>query len=97
MGHHHADVPTVFQVQISTPSVEQTRYVLNGCVLASRPNVVEIPALPFQFVAQGAGRVAVDQPRRIADYHIHFALGDGYRAHQIASVVGPDVIAALGV
>ena len=97
VGHHHADHTAVLQVQVDAAGKEQPSHVLMGGVSATCPDSVGTSALPLQLRSQGADGLVVVQPRRVADDCVDLAAGQGHRPHQIAGVVGPDVVAALGV
>ena len=60
-------------------------------------NAVDILALPLQLRAQSVGRVAVDEPGRVADDYVDLGLAEGDGADEVAGVVGPDVVTPLGV
>ena len=94
MGHYHSDDAAVFQVQVNAAGVEQAGHILVGGVASALPDAVQRFALPFQFLAQDGGGVAVVEPGRVADDDVHFGAAQGHRAHQVAGVVGPDVVAA---
>ena len=97
MRQHHADHAATLQVQVGAAREEQPGHVLIAGVPAAGPDVVDVLALLLQRRPQRAGRFVVVQPRWIADHHVHLAVGQGHRPHQIPAVVRPDVVAALGV
>ena len=96
MGHYHADDAAV-------PSGRGRR---NGQkivpqrpgwsrVSAALPDAVEVLALSLQLRPQGAGGLVVVEPGGVADDHVDLTAGEGDGAHEVAGVVGPDVVAAL--
>ena len=83
------------QVQIDAAGEEQPRHVLVRGVPGAGPDAVDVPALTPQLRPQRVRRLVVVQPGRVAHNHVHLAAGERDGAHEVARVVGPDVVTPL--
>ena len=93
MGQHHPDDAAVFQVQVHAAGVEQLRHILVAGVAPAGPDAVVGFALRLQFGTQHGGGAVVAEPGRVADECIHPGAAQRHRAHQVAGVISPDVVA----
>ena len=97
MGHDHGNDAVMHQVEVHTPCEEQPGDVLVGGIPSSLPDAVGGFAQGFQPCPEGTDRLVIVDPGWVAHDDVHLALGQGHGPYQISGVVGPDVVAALGV
>ena len=97
LGHDHPDAAADLEVEVDAAGEEEAGDVLVGGVAAAGPDAVERFALAFELAADDGLRLVVGEPGRVADDGVDLRFGEHGRAHHVAGVVAPDVIAAFGV
>ena len=97
MGEHHRGDAARLEVQIDAAREEQSRHILVGGVTPAGPDFVDGFALAFEFGADYGFGAVVGEPGRVADDYVYGVGAEGDGADQIAGVVGPDVVAPVGV
>ena len=97
LGHDHPDAAADIEVEVDAAGEEEAGDVLVCGVAAAGPNAVDRLALAFELAADDGLRLVVGEPGRVADDGVDLLKGEHGRAHHVAGVVAPNVIAALGV
>ncbi len=98
VGHHERDGSVVAEIELDAAGEEIGRQVLVRRHLAPGPDPATL-ALVAEPLLHGRRHVAVGEPRRIADHHVHAlpVRRKPDRPAQVARHVTPHVVAAIAV
>ena len=97
VGENHCGNAAFAEIEIDAAGEEESGDVLIWRVSSTRPDQIALLALAFEFGADYGFGAVVGEPGRVADDYVYGVGAEGDGADQVAGVVGPDVVASVGV